>query len=164
MECVSWDDYFMGIAIMAGLRSKDENTKVGACIVSKDNRILSTGFNGAPRKMKDSIVPKTNKIDEVGWLNTKYPYICHSELNAILNFRGSLSEFDGARIYVTLFPCNECAKSMAQSGITEVIYLDDKHYGEDIYVASRKILDACGIGYRRYKLDRINIEVNNEKV
>lgn len=163
MSNVSWDDYFMGIAVMASLRSKDENTKVGACIVSKDNRILSTGFNGAPRKLADNLVPKTNDMSE-GWLNTKYPYVCHSELNAILNYRGSLSEFDGATIYVTLFPCNECAKAIAQSGISEVVYLGDKHHDEDIYVASRRILKDCNINYRQYSLDRIKIEVDNEEV
>ena len=163
MNYITWDSYFMGIAYMAGLRSKDINTKVGACIVSKDNRILSTGFNGAPRKMKDSLVPKENSKD-LPWLDTKYPYVCHSELNAILNFRGSLSEFEGARIYVTLFPCNECSKAIAQSGITEVIYLEDKHYGEDIYIASRKILDACGIHYRQYNMKDVTINVNNQNI
>ena len=160
MNNISWDSYFMGIAYMAGLRSKDINTKVGACIVTEDNRILSTGFNGAPRKMNDDLVPKANDKD-LPWLDTKYPYICHSEINAILNFRGSASEFDRARIYVTLFPCNECAKAIAQSGISEVIYMEDKHPEEDIYKASRKILDACGITYRQYKLDDVSIEVNH---
>lgn len=161
MNNISWDSYFMGIAYIAGLRSKDINTKVGACIVTEDNRILSTGFNGAPRKMDDSLVPKDNSKD-LPWLDTKYPYVCHSEMNAILNFRGSTSEFDGARIYVTLFPCNECAKAIAQSGIAEVIYMEDKHPEEDIYKASKKILDACRITYRQYKLDDISINVNHD--
>ena len=157
MSYVSWDDYFMGIAFMASLRSKDENTKVGACIVDKDNRILSTGFNGAPRKFNDNNVPKTNKGE---WLKTKYPYVCHSELNALLNYRGSQSDFNGAKIYVTLFPCNECAKSIAQSGIEEVIFMEDKHHDDDMYVASREILKECGISTRQHKFEKINITID----
>lgn len=158
MNNVSWDDYFMGIAVMASLRSKDENTKVGACIVGKGNRILSTGFNGAPRKLDDDLIPKTNRKD-IPWIDTKYPYVCHSELNAILNYRGSMNDFEGAKVYVTLFPCNECSKAMSQIGISEVIYLEDKHHDEDIYVASRFILDNCGIKYREYKLEKVHIDI-----
>ena len=156
---ISWDDYFMGIAVAASLRSKDLGTKVGCCIASYDNRILSTGYNGAPRKFNDDRVPTSDGRDgTTPWIETKYPYVCHSELNAILNFRGSLSEFEGARAYVTLFPCNECAKALAQIGVTEVIYLLDKHHDEVIYEASRRILDECGIPYRQYKLDKIDIK------
>lgn len=163
MENISWDSYFMGIAYMASLRSKDRNTKVGACLVDKDNRILSTGFNGAPRKFNDDLVPTTNSKD-VPWIKTKYPYVCHSEINAILNYGGSLRDFQGARIYVTLFPCNECAKALVQAGIEEVIYLDDKHHDDDIYVASRYILDECGIKYRQYNGENIKIEIGKQKI
>lgn len=162
MENISWDSYFMGIAYMASLRSKDINTKVGACIVDKDNRILSTGFNGAPRKYRDELVPTTNSKD-VPWLETKYPYVCHSEINAILNYGGSLRDFQGAKIYVTLFPCNECAKAIAQTGIEEVIYLSDKHHDDDIYVASRNILSECGIKYRQCNLEEVEIKVKKLK-
>ena len=148
MSHVSWDDYFMGIAFMASLRSKDENTKVGACIVDKDNRILSTGFNGAPRKFNDNNVPKTNKGE---WLKTKYPYVCHSELNALLNYRGSQSDFNGAKIYVTLFPCNECAKAIIQSGIREVVYDSDKYEKTPGVIASKKMLTSAGVKLRKYE-------------
>lgn len=156
MEPITWDEYFMGIAYMASTRSKDTNTKVGACVVSEDNRIISTGYNGAPRLMDDNIVPTTNDLGK-GWLNTKYPYVCHAELNSILNYRGSLYEFAGARVYVTLFPCNECAKALAQLGVSEIIYLEDRD--EEIYEASKRILNNCGIKYRQYNFERLKIEV-----
>lgn len=155
---ISWDDYFMSIAYLASLRSKDINTKVGACIVSQNNKILSTGYNGAPRKFNDNNVPPGNSGE---WLNTKYPYVCHSELNALLNYGGSLLDLNNSKVYVTLFPCNECAKALAQAGIIEIIYMEDKHHDDDIYVASRKILDECGIIYRQHTIKDIKISLNN---
>lgn len=135
---------YMEIANIVSKASKDMNTKVGAVIVSKDNRILSTGYNGAPRKYPDSLVPTSR---EGNWRETKYPYICHAELNAILNYRGSLADFKDATIYCTLFPCNECAKALAQVGISTVIYKSDKHHNDDIYIVSREILDKCEVKY-----------------
>ena len=121
---ISWDEYFMGIAMLSAERSKDPSTIVGACIVSQDNRILSMGYNGAPRGLHDDVMHWQR---EGNFLDTKYAYVCHAELNAILNYRGSKKDLESAKIYVDLFPCNECAKIIIQSGIKEVIYLSDKY-------------------------------------
>ena len=121
---ISWDEYFMAIAKLSAMRSKDPSTQVGACIVGADNRILSIGYNGTPNGFNDDEFPWNREGDN---LNTKYPYVCHAEMNAILNYRGSRKDLEGAKIYVDLFPCNECAKMIIQSGIKEVIYLSDKY-------------------------------------
>lgn len=134
---ISWDDYFATIAEITSLRSKDPVRKVGAIIVSNDNKILSTGYNGAPRGICDDDIP-WEKFGE--FLDTKYPYIVHAELNAILNYNNDKSLLQGARIYTTLFPCNECMKAIIQSGITEIIYLDNHNYQKDSYIASRKMI------------------------
>lgn len=139
---------YMEIAQTVSKASKDTNTKVGAVIVSNDGRVLSCGYNGAPRKFNDRLVPTAR---EGNFIDTKYAYTCHAELNAILNYRGSLADFDGATIYCTLFPCNECAKALSQININKVIYLDDKHHTDDIYYVSRYILDECGVKYEQYK-------------
>lgn len=144
-DYITWDEYFMGIAILSSERSKDPNTGVGACIVNSDNKILSMGYNGAPTGLSDDIMPWGREGET---LNTKYPYVCHSELNAILNCPTSVR---GARVYVTLFPCNECAKAIIQSGIKEVIYLDDKYHDTDGCKASRMMFDNCGVSYRKYE-------------
>ena len=120
-DYISWDEYFMGVAILAGMRSKDPSTQVGACIVDNDNKILSQGYNGLPRGCSDDEFPWDREGD---MLETKYPYVVHAELNAILNSRGT--SLVGSKIYVALFPCNECAKAIIQSGIKEVVYLSDK--------------------------------------
>ncbi len=154
-DYISWDEYFMGIALLSAKRSKDPNTQVGACIVSNDNRILSIGYNGAPRGLHDDIM----KWDREGdFLNTKYAYVCHGELNAILNYRGDLS---GSKIYVGLFPCNECAKAIIQAGIKEVIYKEDKYADSDNVKASKMMFDTCGVKYTLYnKTDReINLKL-----
>ena len=142
---LSWDEYFMAIAKLSAMRSKDPSTQVGACIVSNDNRILSIGYNGAPRGLHDDIM----KWDREGdFLNTKYAYVCHGELNAILNYRGDLT---GSKIYVALFPCNECAKAIIQAGIKEVIYKDDKYADSDNVIASKKMFDICNVKYTKYE-------------
>ncbi len=141
---ISWDEYFMGVALLAGLRSKDPNTQVGACIVSEENRILSTGYNGLPFGMSDDDFAWSR---DGAWIDSKYPYVCHAELNAILNHRGP--SLRGGRIYVALFPCNECAKAIVQAGISEVIYLSDKYREQDVFRASRRILEAAGIKLRQ---------------
>lgn len=123
-DYLSWDEYFMAIAKLSSMRSKDPSTQVGACIVSDDNRILSIGYNGAPNGFDDDNFPWDREGEQ---LETKYPYVCHAELNAVLNYRGSRREFEGARVYVYLFPCNECAKILAQAGVKEIIYLCDKY-------------------------------------
>ena len=153
-DYISWDEYFMGIALLSAKRSKDPNTQVGACIVSKDNRILSMGYNGAPRGLDDDLM---NWSREGAFLETKYAYVCHGELNAILNYRGNL---EGAKIYVGLFPCNECAKAIIQSGIKEVIYKEDKYATQDIVVASKRMFDSCGISYRQYISTNRKIELD----
>lgn len=141
-DYISWDEYFMGIAMLAAMRSKDPNTQVGACIVNKDNIIVSTGYNGMPKGCSD---------DEYPWERTgeatKYPFVVHAELNAILNAAGR--NVRGSRIYVSLFPCNECAKAIIQSGIKEILYLSDKYADSMATLASKKMLDSAGVKYTR---------------
>lgn len=143
-DYISWDEYFMGISLLSAERSKDPNTRVGACIVSEDNRILSIGYNGAPRGLHDDTM---NWNRDGSFVDTKYAYVCHGELNAILNYRGDLTN---SKIYVALFPCNECAKSIIQSGIKEVIYKEDKYADTDVVKVSKKMFDTCGVKYRQY--------------
>ena len=121
-DYISWDEYFMGVAILSGMRSKDPNSQVGACIVSEDNKILSLGYNGFPKGCSDDEFPWAREGEA---LDTKYLYVTHSELNAILNYRGG--SLEGAKLYVSLFPCNECAKAIIQSGIKTIVYDNDKY-------------------------------------
>ena len=146
VDYITWDEYFMGIAILSSERSKDPSTRVGACIVNNENKILSMGYNGAPIGLSDDDMPWEREGEN---LKTKYPYVCHSELKAILNCPTSVR---GARVYVTLFPCNECAKAIIQAGIKEVIYLSDKYKDTDSNIASRMMFDKCGVKYRKYKV------------
>ena len=146
---LSWDEYFMMIAKLTAMRSKDPNTQVGACIVARDNRILSIGYNGTPNGYDDKVFPWSR---DGAPLDTKYLYVCHAELNAILNFRGASRELENSKIYVDLFPCNECAKAIIQSGIKEVIYVCDKYCDTDGVKASKKMFDTCGVKYRQIKL------------
>ena len=149
-DYISWDEYFMAIAKLSAMRSKDPSTQVGACIVSDDNRILSIGYNGAPNGFDDEKFPWAREGES---LNTKYPYVCHAEMNAILNYRGSKKDLEYAKISVDLFPCNECAKIIIQSGIKEVIYLSDKYANSENNIASRKLFDECGVTYKKLELD-----------
>ncbi|MCQ2517549.1 MAG: dCMP deaminase family protein [Lachnospiraceae bacterium] len=144
-DYISWDEYFTGIAILSGMRSKDPNTQVGACIVGKDNRILSVGYNGFPNGCSDDLFPWAREGAE---LETKYPFVAHSELNAILNYRGG--NLEGSKIFVSLFPCNECAKAIIQAGIKEVIYDSDKYDGTPGNIASKRMFDAAGVKYTKY--------------
>ena len=154
-DYISWDEYFMGLALMSAMRSKDPNSQVGACIVNSDNKIVSVGYNGAPIGYDDD---KDMTWEREGdFLNTKYAYVCHSELNAILNSSVSVKN---CKLYVTLFPCNECAKALIQAGIKEVIYLSDKYNGTDSNIASKKMLDKCKIKYKQYKLKNKEIKIN----
>ncbi|CDD27049.1 MAG: dCMP deaminase family protein [Clostridia bacterium] len=152
---ISWDEYFMGIALLSGERSKDPNSQVGACIVSPDNKILSIGYNGFPIGCSDDEIPWDREGD---FVDTKYPYVCHSELNAILNYTGSTLK--QSRIYVTLFPCNECAKAIIQSGIKEVIYMSDKYKDTDSVKVSKKMLDMAGVKYTQYKSKGVKLELD----
>ena len=159
-DYISWDTYFMSIAKLSSLRSKDPSTQVGACIVSSDNRILSIGYNGAPNGFDDEDFPWESEGNPV---DTKYMYVCHAELNAILNFRGNKRDLEDSKLYASLFPCNECAKAIVQSGIKEVIYLDNKYKDTDSCVASRRLFDTCGVSYREFNkdIDKITINLNN---
>ena len=156
-EYLSWDEFFMGVAILASERSKDPNTQVGACIVSADNRILSVGYNGTPNGFEDIYFPWDREGDE---LNTKYLYVVHAERNAILNYRGNRKELENATVYVDLFPCNECAKIIIQSGIKEVVYLCDKYAETDSVIASKKLFDTCGVKYRKIGLSGKEIKLD----
>ena len=145
-DYITWDEYFMGVAYLAAMRSKDPNTQVGACIVSGDNKILSIGYNGFPTGCSDDEFPWDREGDP---LENKYFYTTHSELNAILNYRGG--SLEGAKMYVSLFPCNECAKAIIQSGIKTLVYADDKYEGTDSVIASRRMLRAAGVKIVHYE-------------
>ncbi len=142
---LSWDEYFMGVAVLSGMRSKDPNSQVGACIVSEDNKILYMGYNGFPKGCSDDVFPWAREGDP---LDTKYLYVTHSELNAILNYRGG--SLEGAKLYVTLFPCNECAKAIIQAGIRTIVYDCDKYAATPSVIASKRMLDAAGVRYIKY--------------
>ena len=154
-DYISWDEYFMGIAVLSAQRSKDSNTQVGACIVSDENKILSMGYNGMPTGCDDDEMPWAR---EGSPLETKYPFVCHAELNAILN--RSTGSLKGSKIYVTLFPCNECAKAIIQSGIKEVIYMEDKYADTDGTKASKKMFEMTGIKTRQYKMSGRTVSLN----
>lgn len=143
---LTWDQYFMGIALLSTNRSKDPSTSVGACIVSQDNKILSVGYNGMPLGCSDDEFPWERDGDP---LHTKYLYVCHAELNALLNYTGT--NLKNSKVYTTLFPCNECTKALIQSGIKEVIYLEDKYAQTDSVIASKKMMDAANVIYRKYE-------------
>ena len=148
-DYISWDEYFMGIAMLTARRSKDPNTQVGACIVSKDNIIISTGYNGMPKGCSDDEFPWDRRGENEA--ATKYPYVVHAELNAILNANGR--DLRGSRIYVALFPCNECAKAIIQSGIQEVMYLSDKYNDTMLNLVSKRMLEAAGVKFTRMRTD-----------
>lgn len=148
-DYLSWDEYFMAVAKLSAMKSKDPHTQVGACIVSNDNRILSIGYNGAPNGFNDEKFPWGREGNP---LETKYLYVVHAERNAILNYRGSRKDLENSKIYVDLFPCNECAKEIIQAGIKEVVYLSDKYADTDETIASKKLLDSCNVQYRKIDL------------
>ena len=152
-DYLTWDEYFMGVAFLSGMRSKDPNTQVGACIVSDDNKILSMGYNGFPKGCSDDDFPWNRDAEDP--LCSKYFYSTHSELNAILNYRGG--SLEGAKLYVSLFPCNECAKAIIQAGIRTVIYDSDKYADTPSVIASKRMCDAAGVRY--YKYNRTNREM-----
>lgn len=144
---LKWDEYFMGIALLSAERSKDPHTSVGACIVSQDNKILSVGYNGMPRDCSDDEYPWCREADNE--LDTKYLYVCHAELNAILNYTGT--NMQHAKIYTTLFPCNECTKALIQVGISEVIYLSDKYSDTSSVIAAKRMMKSAGVIYSKYQ-------------
>ena len=154
-DYINWDEYFMGVAHLSGMRSKDPNTQVGACIVSQNNKILSMGYNGFPAGCSDEEFPWAREGEE---LETKYPFVTHSELNAILNYRGG--SLEGTKLYVSLFPCNECAKAIIQAGIKTVVYDSDKYAGTPMNIASKKMFDAAGVEYIKYTRTGKKIEID----
>ena len=154
-DYISWDEYFMGVALLASQRSKDPSTQVGACIIDDEKRILSTGYNGFPQGCSDDTFP-WNRDESLG--ETKYQFVVHAELNAILNASGK--KLAGAVLYVGLFPCNECAKAIIQSGIKEVVYLSDKYHNTPAMSASRRMLDAAGVKFRMIKPSKASIVLN----
>lgn len=150
---LSWDEYFMGVAMLAAGRSKDPNTQVGACIVSPENIIISIGYNGMPKGCSDDTFPWERTGEE-----TKYPFVVHAELNAILNANGR--DLRGSRLYVALFPCNECAKAIIQSGVREVLYLSDKYADSPATIASKRMMDAAGVKYTQIRPRMKEITLN----
>lgn len=148
-DYITWDEYFMGVAKLSAKRSKDPSTQVGACIVSEDNKILSMGYNGFPSGCSDDEFPWGKENENTDPYNAKYLYSTHSELNAILNYRGG--SLEGSKLYVTLFPCNECAKAIIQAGIKTVVYADDKYAKTDSVKASKRMLNASGVRYYEYQ-------------
>lgn len=158
---LTWDEYFMGIALLSAKRSKDPSTQVGACIVNEKQHIVGVGYNGLPIGCDDDVFPWGNQGE---FLETKYPYVCHAELNAILNHTGL--PLTGCRIYTALFPCNECAKAIIQSGIREVIFLSDKYAENPIFLASKKMFDHAGVEYRKLKtqIEDLNLSFKTEHI
>lgn len=155
-DYLSWDEYFMAVALLSSQRSKDPNTQVGACVANKENKIVGVGYNGFPLGCSDDDLPWARTGE---FLETKYPYVCHAELNAVLN---SISrDLRGCRIYVGLFPCNECTKVIIQAGIEEIIFLSDKYADTDIVKASKRMLDTSpNITYRQLITDRVSLSLN----
>ena len=144
---IEWDEYFMNVAILTSLRSSDMNTKVGSVLISPSNKIIGTGYNGIPKNLEHSIFPTTND-KSLPYNETKYAYVAHAELNAILN--STVFDLSNSKLYCTLFPCNECSKVIVQKGISEIIYLSDKYHDNPEYIASRKLLESANIIYRQY--------------
>lgn len=154
-DYLSWDEYFMGVALLSAQRSKDPNTQVGACIINEKKKIVGIGYNGLPIGCDDDHFPWDREGD---FLETKYPYVCHAELNAILNKISA--DLDKCTVYVTLFPCNECAKVIIQSGIQKVIYLTNKYPDSDSVKAAQKMFDRAGVHYHMLEKYRPSIELN----
>jgi dCMP deaminase len=154
-DYLSWDEYFMAVALLAGRRSKDPSTQVGACVANTDNKIIGVGYNGFPWGCSDDDLPWNR---DGKYLDTKYPYVCHAELNAVLN--STSRNLSGCRIYVALFPCNECTKVIIQSGIREIVYLSDKYKDTDSVRASKIMLGKSGVIYRRFKPERDAVRIS----
>lgn len=151
---MTWDEYFMGIALLSSQRSKDPSTQVGACIVSEDNKIMSVGYNGMPHHCSDDLFPWDREGDA---LNTKYMFVCHAELNAILNYGGG--SLKNSKVYTTLFPCNECAKALIQAGVKEIIYMCDKYAHTESTIAAKKMFDTAHVTYREYEQTKNTVEL-----
>jgi len=151
LDYISWDTYFMGIAQLSSKRSKDPKTQVGACIVNQDNKIVGIGYNGFPKDISDDEFPWH---DQGNFLETKYPFVVHAEANAILNASQDLKE---CKLFVTLFPCNECTKLIIQSGIKELVYISNKDEGKDFQVASKKMLEKAQVKLRQISWETLHV-------
>jgi len=158
-DYISWDEYFMGVALLSAQRSKDPNTQVGACIVNQQKKIVGVGYNGFPTGCSDEDLPWNREGD---FLDTKYPYICHAELNAILN--SITRDLKGCTIYVALFPCNECTKAIIQSGIREVVYLSDKYKDSDHVKAAKIMFQQAGVQLRKMETLRKSLEISFDEL
>lgn len=154
-DYISWDEYFMAVALLSGLRSKDPNTQVGACVANSQNKIVGVGYNGFPWGCSDDELPWAR---DGKYLDTKYPFVCHAELNAVLN--STSYDLRDCRIFVALFPCNECTKVIIQSGIREIIYLSDKYKNTDSVLASKIMLDKSNTLHREFHPSRNSIEIS----
>lgn len=159
LDYISWEEYFMAVAELSALRSKDPNTRVGACIVNRKKHIIGIGYNGFPVGCSDDELPWDREGD---FLDTKYPYVCHAEMNAISN-SSNKADLDGGTMYISLFPCNECAKLIVQVGIKEVVYLSDKYHEEPVFVAARRIFDMAGVKYRQLDPKHTEISLTLQK-
>jgi len=157
-DYLSWDDYFMAVALLSAHRSKDPSTQVGACIVNRQNKIVGIGYNGFPIGCSDDELPWERDGE---YLGTKYPYVCHAEMNAILN--STMADLSGGRLYVSLFPCNECAKLIIQVGLRKVIYLSDKYADQDLFVAARRMFEMAGVETMQLEKLPENIILNFKK-
>ncbi|KAI4463652.1 deoxycytidylate deaminase-related [Holotrichia oblita] len=155
LDYLEWEEYFMATAFLAAKRSKDPSTQVGACIVNEDNQIVGVGYNGMPRGCCDDVFPWGKSSDK---LKSKYLYVCHAEANAILN-KNSAS-VKNCTMYVALFPCNECAKQIIQSGIKKVVYVSDKHAHKKSTIASKRMLTAAGVETQQYCPKNKKIEID----
>lgn len=148
VDAISWEEAFMGVAELIRQRSKDPSTQVGACVVTADNRILSLGYNGTPNGYDDSVFPWVSDSEDV--FETKYPYVVHAERNAIANYAGSRREFAGGTVYVTHFPCNECAKEIVQCGIKNVVYLNDwENRAVSSTEATLRLFEITGVNLKK---------------
>ncbi|EGZ25700.1 hypothetical protein PHYSODRAFT_480606 [Phytophthora sojae] len=157
-DYLSWDDYFMSVAFLSAMRSKDPSTQVGACIVNPERKIVGIGYNGFPNGCGDDELPWARESETNSPLDTKYPYVCHAEMNAILNKNST--DVKGCTIYVALFPCNECAKLIIQSGISRVVYCSDKYNQDWKFVASRRLLDMAGVQYTQHRLQLSKVVID----
>ncbi|CAL1526836.1 unnamed protein product, partial [Lymnaea stagnalis] len=161
---LEWQEYFMSIAFLSAQRSKDPRTQVGACIVNQDNKVVGIGYNGMPIGCNDDNMPWNKAEDDSRdkWLESKSPYVCHAELNAVLN--KNLADIKGCIIYVALFPCNMCAQIIIQSGIKEVVYYSDKYHNEAKFKASRYLLKTAGVHYRQFRPRQKKIIIDFESI
>ncbi|CAH0491694.1 unnamed protein product [Peronospora farinosa] len=157
-DYLSWDDYFMSVAFLSAMRSKDPSTQVGACIVNSERKIVGIGYNGFPNRCGDDELPWARESETNSPLDTKYPYVCHAEMNAILNKNST--DVKGCTMYVALFPCNECAKLIIQSGISRIVYCSDKYKQDWKFVASRRLLDMAGVQYTQHQLQRSKVVID----